>query len=174
MGRNEIWSPGTGILIQQSALTPWLILNEWDIGITYTSPNIVLFKPTSSASKGTRHWPMLIHASQNFGSIETTMMLQETLYKVKVYPRLVHVIKSFNSRIQGEPLLTLLGAKKRAKACVNMAHTYHKWKKVNLVASESKSLFKPQAWTLLDNGSPTLHSWTSTSGQQPPSTKMGK
>ena len=100
---------------------PLAHLNEWDIGITYTSPNVVLFKPTSSAVKGTSLWPMFTPASQNFGSIQTTMRWQETLYKVKVYPRLVHVIKSFNSRIQGEPLLTLLGAKKRVKACANMA-----------------------------------------------------
>ena len=100
---------------------PLAHLNEWDIGITYTSPNIVLFKPTSTASKSTTIWPMFIPASQDFGSIQTTMVWQETLYKVKIYPRLVHVIKSLNSRIQGEPLLTMFGVKKRVKACANMA-----------------------------------------------------
>jgi hypothetical protein len=94
--------------------------NEWDIGVTYQSPYIILFRPGEGATPGTKHYPMLSPASRDFGSVQTTVVWEDTTLKVKIYPRLVHVIKSFNSRLQGEILTTLAGAKKRFKASVNM------------------------------------------------------
>jgi hypothetical protein len=94
--------------------------NEWDIGVTYQSPYIILFRPAQGAAPGTKHYPMLSPASRDFGSVQTTVVWEDTTYKVKIYPRLVHVIKSYNSRLQGEILKTLYGAKARFKASVNM------------------------------------------------------
>ena len=94
--------------------------NEWDIGVTYQSPYIILFRPGQGAAGGTKHYPMLSPAARDFGSVQTTVVWQDTTYKVKIYPRLVHVIKSYNSRLQGEILKTLHGVKTRFKASVNM------------------------------------------------------
>ena len=94
--------------------------NEWDIGVTYQSPYIILFRPGEGATPGTKHYPMLSPASRDFGSVQTIVVWEDTTYKVKIYPRLVHVIKSYNSRLQGEILKTLYGVKARFKASVNM------------------------------------------------------
>lgn len=102
---------------------PMAHLNEWDIGVTYQSPHIILFKPGVGHTKGTTHYPMITPASRGFGSIQTSITWNDTLYKVKIYPRLVHVIKSFNSRLQGEVLKTLRGVRRRANASVNMIQT---------------------------------------------------
>lgn len=98
-------------------------LNEWDIGVTFESPYIILFKPTLGNTRDTTCYTMLAPASRDFGSIQTSIHWNHTSYKVKIYPRLVHVIKSFNSRLQGEILTTLAGVKKRVKASVNMIQT---------------------------------------------------
>jgi hypothetical protein len=95
-------------------------LNEWDIGITFKSPLIYLFKPTLGKTSGMSCYPMVNPLSRDYGSIQTFINWNDTRYKVKIYPRLVHTIKSFNSRLQGEQLATVRGIKRRAKACVQM------------------------------------------------------
>jgi hypothetical protein len=47
------------------------------------------------------------------------------MYKVKIYPRIVHVIKSFNSRLQGETITKIAGIRRRIKASVQMIQHLH-------------------------------------------------
>jgi hypothetical protein len=97
-------------------------LNEWDIGITYRSPLIFLFKPALGASKNMSTFPMSVPSSVDHGSVKVDITWGDTHYKVKIYPRLVHVIKAFNSRLQGEPLSTMRGVRRRTKAATQMVH----------------------------------------------------
>jgi hypothetical protein len=100
--------------------------NTWDIGITFKSPFIFLFKPTLGMSKDMSVYPMVCPGSRDFGSVQMSMDYMDTLYKIKIYPRLVHVIKSFNSRIQGEPITNIRGVGKRIKASVQMVQLLSK------------------------------------------------
>lgn len=74
---------------------------------------IFLFAPVRGDSKTIKHYPMVIPGSLDFGSIHASVDWKGQQYKVKIYPRLVHTIKSFNSRFQGEPLMTVAGARKK-------------------------------------------------------------
>lgn len=65
---------------------------------------------------------MAIPGSLDYGSVSVNMTWKGQSYHVKVYPRLVHVIKSFNSRLQGEPVTTLYGLRRRLEACNKMIH----------------------------------------------------
>lgn len=99
---------------------PQAHLNEWDIGITFKSANIFLFKPTLGMSKEMTVYPLMAPAGRDYGSVQTNVWYNDTMYKVKIYPRIVHVIKSFNSRLQGEALTKVNGVRRRIKACVQM------------------------------------------------------
>lgn len=101
-------------------------LNEWDIGRTHSSPWITLFKPTLGMGDCMTLFPMVVPASGDFGSVHGRIKYQGSTYKVKIYPRIVHVIKSINSRIQGETLKTIAGLKKRTDSCINMVQRLSK------------------------------------------------
>ncbi|EKD04974.1 hypothetical protein A1Q2_00725 [Trichosporon asahii var. asahii CBS 8904] len=66
---------------------------------------------------------MVIPGSLDFGSIHASVDWKGQQYKVKIYPRLVHTIKSFNSRFQGAPLMTVAGARKKLQVCDKMVHS---------------------------------------------------
>lgn len=72
-------------------------LNRWDIGCTTQSANIFLFRPSGRIPSGMQVYPMVIPRSMDFGSVKVILTYDEKEYTVKIYPRLVHVIKSFNS-----------------------------------------------------------------------------
>ena len=63
---------------------------------------------------------MLIPGSLDYGSVLVDILYKGTNYKVKIYPRMVHTIKSFNSRLQGEILSTIYGVRRRGHACLQM------------------------------------------------------
>ena len=95
-------------------------LNEWDIGVTYASNNIWLFSPKHGRGEGLTAYPMLIPASLDYGSVLLELRHQRRKYKVKVYPRMVHVIKSFNSRLQGDIPRLVKVIRQRGKASQEM------------------------------------------------------
>lgn len=96
-------------------------LNQWDFGVTYKSPSIWLFAP-AEVSKVVTGYPMVIPGSLDFGSVKCDLPWDGHNYRVKVYPRLVHCIKSHNSRIQGERPRTFAGVRKRHQACDKVVH----------------------------------------------------
>jgi hypothetical protein len=81
-------------------------LNEWDIGMNVPSDYIWLFSPKETHD-GITCWPMMNPASRNFGSIRAEPILKGTKYAIKVYPLLVHTLKSIKSNIQGEKPKTM-------------------------------------------------------------------
>lgn len=95
-------------------------LNQWDIGITFKSPLVYLFKPKLGKSSKVSSYPMGVPGSLDYGSVLSFIKYMDTSYKIKIYPRLVHVIKSFNSRLQGEKLSSIRTVRRRTRACVQM------------------------------------------------------
>lgn len=104
---------------------PQAHLNEWDIGITYKSSHIFLFKPALGQSKYMKVYSMMTPAGRGYGSVQRNIVYNDTTYKVKIYPRIVHVIKSFNSRLQGETITKIAGIRRRIKASVQMIQHLH-------------------------------------------------
>lgn len=86
---------------------PLAELNEWDIGVTTRSTNIFLFRAPGSIPSGMTVYPMVIPRSMDFGSVNIELRYHGEDYKVKIYPCLVHVLKSFNSGLHAnDPNIT--------------------------------------------------------------------
>lgn len=75
---------------------PSAVLNRWDIGRTTQSADIFLFRFSGRIPSGMQVYPMVIPRSMDFGSVEVTLTYDGKEYMIKIYPCLVHVIKSFN------------------------------------------------------------------------------
>jgi hypothetical protein len=75
----------------------WAEHNEWDIGTSFTSPYIWLFASATGRRHGIKHFPMLVPGSCDYGTANVRQSHRGRHFSVKIYPRLVHVIKSFNS-----------------------------------------------------------------------------
>ena len=102
-------------------------LNECDIGRMLWSPHIFLFAPTFAATnKKMSKYTMIVPVSGDFGSVMVDIRYGGSRFKVRIYPRIVHMIKSFKSRLQGEVLRTLAGVRKRGRACLKMSQTMGK------------------------------------------------
>lgn len=78
---------------------PLAEMNEWDIGITTNASHIFLFGPIGTRPSGMCVYPMVIPRSSDFGSVKIVLSYEGEDYKVKVYPRLTHVLKSFNGKL---------------------------------------------------------------------------
>ncbi|MCK7225877.1 hypothetical protein L8P11_21675, partial [Enterobacter kobei] len=78
---------------------PLAEMNEWDIGITTNASHIFLFGPIGIRPSGMHVYPMVIPRSSDFGSVKIVLSYEGEDYKVKVYPRLTHVLKSFNGKL---------------------------------------------------------------------------
>ncbi|OXG10554.1 hypothetical protein C366_06658 [Cryptococcus neoformans Tu401-1] len=89
--------------------------NQWDIGVTYRSNKIFLFSPAQSIS-GMDVYPMLIPMSKDFGSINVKLIARGKECRVKIYPRLVHVLKSIRGQLQKYDPKTLSGLIKQLTA----------------------------------------------------------
>lgn len=90
--------------------------NQWDIGVTYRSNKIFLFAPTKGVSSGMDVYPMLIPISKDFGSISVKMSARGKECRVKIYPRLVHVLKSIRGQLQKYNSKTMSGLMKQMTA----------------------------------------------------------
>lgn len=98
--------------------------NCWDIGVTWKCDDIFLFAPVIANDKKISRYPMVIPGSLDYGSVCVFIRWQRQQYKVKIYPRLVHVIKSINSRFQGEPLKTIAATRKKMRVAEKMVHSF--------------------------------------------------
>ncbi|OXC62417.1 hypothetical protein AYX13_06985 [Cryptococcus neoformans] len=69
--------------------------NLWDIGVNVHSDKIFLFRPEHGRSSGADIYSMVIPLSSDFGSCHIRLRYDSTDYEVKIYPLLVHKLKSF-------------------------------------------------------------------------------
>jgi len=79
---------------------PWAVHNEWDIGKNFYSPYIWLFDSASGRKHEFTRYPMIVPGSSDYGAVNIKLTHQDKHYSIKVYPRMVHIIKSFNSGLQ--------------------------------------------------------------------------
>ena len=100
----------------------WSKHNEWDIGTTFLSDKIWLFRAIRDRVHGIRHYPMVIPASLDYGTVNITAQYQRRNFSVKIYPRIVHVLKSFNSSLQGGIPRTTNGMRRQVRAALTMIH----------------------------------------------------
>lgn len=101
----------------------WAVHNEWDIGTTFDSPHIWLFSSMTGRRHGIQHYPMMVPGSRDFGTVNLKVKHNNQLFSVKIYPRIVHVIKSFNSHLQGTIPRTLGGVRHQVQGSLNMIHS---------------------------------------------------
>jgi hypothetical protein len=100
----------------------WAAHNEWDIGKNFESTYFWLFDSATGRKKGIRRFPIVIPGSRDFGTVNVTLTHQTQQYRIKVYPKMVLVIKSFNSGFQGSIPKTLHGVHTRIRAAMTMNH----------------------------------------------------
>ena len=98
----------------------WAEHNEWDMGRSFSSPLIWLFGPATSRRHGIIQYNMLIPGSDGSGTCLIKVARQMGKVSVKANPRLVHVIKSFNSRHQGSVSKTMQGVRNQVDGCLRM------------------------------------------------------
>ena len=101
----------------------WAEHNEWDIGTSFASPYIWLFASATGRRHGITHFPMLVPGSCDYGTVNLRQSHRGRHFSVKIYPRLVHVIKSFNSHLQGGIPRTLRGVRNQVEAALRMIHS---------------------------------------------------
>lgn len=102
---------------------PWAEHNEWDIGTTFTSDNIWLFGSLTGRQHGLTRYPMLVPASLDYGTVNIKLKHNQQHFSIKIYPRIVHVIKSFNSHLQGSIPKTLNGVRMQVASGLRMIHS---------------------------------------------------
>ncbi|RSH83632.1 hypothetical protein EHS25_005536 [Saitozyma podzolica] len=114
-----------GFLHNEPAQTDhrWAEHNEWDIGTSFASPYIWLFASATGRRHGIKHFPMLVPGSCDYGTVNLRQSHRGRHFSIKIYPRLVHVIKSFNSHLQGGIPRTLRGARNQVEAALRMIHS---------------------------------------------------
>lgn len=100
----------------------WAKHNEWDIGVTFPSDHIWLFGSKTGRRRGFHRYPMMVPGSRDFGTVNGKVNHERRSFTVKIYPRLVHVIKSFNSHLQGGIPKTLGGLRNQLNAALKMIH----------------------------------------------------
>jgi hypothetical protein len=98
----------------------WAEHNEWDIGTSFASPYIWLFASAAGRRHGIQHYPMLVPGSRDYGTVNLQPSHRGPHFTVKVYPRLVQVIKSFHSHLQGGIPRTLRGVRNQVEAALRM------------------------------------------------------
>jgi len=95
----------------------WAKYNEWDLGITFLDNKIWLFRATRNRVHGIQYYPMIIPASLDYGTVNITAQYKRRNFSVKIYPRIVHVLKS----LSGIPK-TIHGMRRQVIAAFNMIH----------------------------------------------------
>jgi hypothetical protein len=100
----------------------WAKHNEWDLGTTFLDDKIRVFRAAEDRVHGIQHYPMVIPASLDHGTVNITAQYERRNFSVKIYPRMVHVLKSFNSHLQGGIPRTIHGMRRQVKAALTMIH----------------------------------------------------
>lgn len=98
----------------------WSEHNEWDIGKNFGSTSIWLFTSAHGQVPGIRHYPAITPGSKDFGTVNLEVLHNQRKFKVKIYPTMVHVMKAFNSRLQGIIPRTLRGARDQVARALRM------------------------------------------------------
>lgn len=99
----------------------WAEYNYWDIGRSFGSDYIWLFRCINGVHKGVTHWPVMAPGSRDYGTMGFKIRRKHGRhFDIKIYPRLVHVIKSFNSHFQGGVPQTMSGMRKGVEATKSM------------------------------------------------------
>ena len=65
---------------------------------------------------------MIIPGSLDYGSVQVDVQYHNRMFSIKLYARLVHVIKSMNSQLQGPIPKTVHGVKTKGKAALRLIH----------------------------------------------------
>lgn len=65
---------------------------------------------------------MIISGSRDYGTVSIKLTHLGNHYTVKIYPRMVYIIKSFHSGVQASISRTLQGANTRVQAAVAIIH----------------------------------------------------
>jgi hypothetical protein len=101
----------------------WASHNCWDIGRNFDSSYIWLFGLEGVRRRnGVTRYPMMVPGSRDYGTANLKLSHNGHNYSIKIYPRIVHKIKSFNSKLQGSVPRSLGGARKQAEAARAMLH----------------------------------------------------
>jgi hypothetical protein len=116
-------SIGSGPLLEEPAepAHPKANHNQWDLGTTFKSRELWLWG-NAKTNKSLTTYPMVIPSSLDLGSVMGTITYQDNDYGFKVYPRLVHTIKAFRSKLQGDIPKTLRGVQVKARAGLQVIH----------------------------------------------------
>lgn len=91
--------------------------NQWDIGVIYRPDIIFLFAPAGSVPSGMDLYPMITPLSKDFGSISVKMSMRGDECRVKIYPCLVHVLRS---QLQKYDAKTMSGVIKQMTAAQHL------------------------------------------------------
>lgn len=105
-----------------SATHPLRHHNQFDIGKTFKDHGIWLWAPANAAEPETctRRFPIIIPASKGYGTVEFIVTWKDNDYHIKIYPRLTHLIKSFNSKLAGVVPKSLKGIKGQVKMALGV------------------------------------------------------
>jgi hypothetical protein len=101
-------------------------------GQNIPSPHIWLFGSESGRRHGIKRYPMAVPCSLDYGSVKLDVTHNRQKFNIKKYPRIVHVIKSFNSSLQSNIPRTLSGVRNQVAAAARMLH--------NLTGKDASSL----------------------------------
>lgn len=73
--------------------------NHWDLAYNYPCKDIILFQPAHKKPSSMSLYPMIIPESRHHGSVSFSFSLDGDSFQVKVYPLLVHSIKSWHGKL---------------------------------------------------------------------------
>jgi len=88
--------------------------NTWDLGVMYPSSDIWMVKYRTRPEKPNREFPMLTPVGRGYGGADMHFRHPKGFgMQLKIYPRLIHGIKSFNSKMARTEPQTMTTARKR-------------------------------------------------------------
>lgn len=114
---------------------PMASTNSFDLGRNFSDTliNLVRWKSQSGADKET--WPMLLNLGQGFGSVRATFNFRGSKFIVKIYPILVHCIKSTSGKMQTFDGNTFGSLRKRETTYLKRIDKLENFPKINLGGS---------------------------------------
>jgi hypothetical protein len=98
----------------------WAKWNEWDIGKSFRSKYIWLWKSSSGMRGGTKHYRVIVPGGDDYGTVRQKVKWNGRKWSVKIYPTLTHAIKSIDSHLQGRVPKTLKGVNGQVAASQRM------------------------------------------------------
>ena len=100
----------------------WAQYNMWDIGTTFASTYIWLFASSTGRQRGLKQFRMLVPGSLDYGSVNIRLKHNNRKFSIKIYPKLVHVMKAIDSRLQASVPRTLQGVRDQVAKGLRMLH----------------------------------------------------